>query len=108
MASKKKDRALYDAVKKSDADHVARLLQEGANPDSPVGKKGMTAMQRAVALPTRDIEKLLQAKGGTLFSTSTLRRPVDAPVTRAGSEVSAADAGKAGDAGTVVVKSDIR
>lgn len=75
MASKKKDRALYDAVKKSDTIQVTRLLEEGANPDSPVGKKGMTAMQRAVALPTRDIERMLQAKGGTLFSTSTLRTP---------------------------------
>ena len=69
---KKKDRTLYDAVKKGDAATVSKLLESGANPDAPVGKRGMTSMQRAAALPTRDIEKLLQTKGGTLHRSSTL------------------------------------
>ena len=63
---------LYDAVKKGDSLSVTKLLAEGANPDAPVGKKGLTSMARATALPTRDIEKLLQAGGGTLHSKSTL------------------------------------
>lgn len=67
-----KDRKLYDAVKKSDNAKVMKLLEEGANPNSPVGKNGMTSMARAVQLPARDIERVLLSKGGTLHRTSTL------------------------------------
>jgi hypothetical protein len=74
MGKDKKDRALYDAVKRGDASAVARLLEQGANPDAPVGKRGMTSMERAAGLKTRDIEKLLLARGGTLHKASTLRK----------------------------------
>ena len=36
----------YDAAKAGDAAKVTELLAAGANPNAPVGKKGMTAMHR--------------------------------------------------------------
>ena len=41
------DRQLYDAVKREKVQEVERLLKEGANPNAPVGKKGMTPLARA-------------------------------------------------------------
>ena len=37
---KKLDRKLYDAVKAGKTDTVKALLEKGANPNAPVGKKG--------------------------------------------------------------------
>ena len=70
--NKKLDRKLYDAVKAENVELVKKLLLEGANPNAPVGKKGMTAMERAVAHSNRDIEQLLLQSGGKLHSRSTL------------------------------------
>ena len=64
---KKKDRKLYDAVKSSNLSLVEQLLAEGADPDAPVGKKGMTSMHRAATLATHDIEDVLLRNGGTMI-----------------------------------------
>jgi ankyrin repeat protein len=70
--NKKLDRKLYDAVKTGNVEHVRQFLDQGAQPNSPVGKKGMTAMERAAGGSNREIEQLLFASGGELHRTSTL------------------------------------
>eukprot|EP00043_Microstomoeca_roanoka_P016057 m.161736 g.161736 ORF g.161736 m.161736 type:complete len:939 (+) comp16381_c0_seq2:1676-4492(+) len=75
---KKLDRKLYDAVKAGKYDTVKQLLDMGADPNAPVGKKGMTCMFRAVQKSHANIEELLMQRGGTLHSSSTLARGLQA------------------------------
>jgi ankyrin repeat protein len=58
----------YDAVKAGDYATTAKLLDEGGNPNAPVGKKGITAMHRVAAAGNRKLELLLEARGGKKVS----------------------------------------
>jgi hypothetical protein len=42
---------------------VHRYLREGADPDAPVGKNGMTSMARAAGLKDRQVEIALVSVG---------------------------------------------
>nr|BAG55493.1 protein tyrosine kinase [Monosiga ovata] len=102
---RKKDRKLYDAVKANDVGRVKDLLQQGADPDAPVGKKGLTSMHRAAVLAHRDIETLLQTHGGTLIRSSTLaKKAIEDAKSDTGTMVTAAPVPEegAGDASTFV------
>lgn len=71
--SKRLNRKLYDAVKVGKpANVIDNLLAQGADPNSPVGKKGRNAMQRAAEKKHLEVERLLAAKGGKLHATSIL------------------------------------
>lgn len=58
----------YDAVKAGDYAMTVKLLDDGANPNAPVGKKGITAMHRVAAASNRKLELLLESRGGKRVS----------------------------------------
>ena len=58
-----------------DQSTVKSLLALGGDPNAPVGKKGMTAMQRAAAQDDTFVEEALYRNGGTLHPSSTLGAP---------------------------------
>lgn len=57
--NKKLDRKLYDAVKKNNTKMVSELLSQGGNPRANVGKKGMTALDRAAQSSNKELAQLL-------------------------------------------------
>eukprot|EP00048_Salpingoeca_helianthica_P009155 m.131312 g.131312 ORF g.131312 m.131312 type:complete len:769 (-) comp14792_c0_seq8:37-2343(-) len=80
------DRRLYDAVKAGNAELVQKLLQGGANPHAPVGKKKMTALDRATLAGNSSLLDLLheyaatqvvikEAEEGAASSTFVQMRP---------------------------------
>eukprot|EP00038_Savillea_parva_P002800 m.117891 g.117891 ORF g.117891 m.117891 type:complete len:220 (-) comp10958_c0_seq5:567-1226(-) len=71
-AQLKLDKKLYEAVKRNKVQLVHQYLRQGADPDAPVGKDNITAMNRAAKLKDRQVEIALLNCGGTLDPGSTL------------------------------------
>lgn len=62
----------YDAVKAENLDKTSALLAAGGNPNAPVGKKGMTALERAAATENFELKRQLGASGHNLVASDPL------------------------------------
>eukprot|EP00040_Diaphanoeca_grandis_P004680 m.29734 g.29734 ORF g.29734 m.29734 type:complete len:929 (-) comp16150_c0_seq1:365-3151(-) len=86
-SQKKHNRRLYDMVKANNTNRVKELIAEGADPNSKVGKKGMTAMHRVAMSGNHKLEAILADGGGSKIGVHAQEMLEDEGVFKVGDKV---------------------